>query len=285
MPADPAYAPCVMLVDFENLLWGMANQLKAPYPELIDLSVSALGKVKEYMAATLKQAVVIGRAYADWEHESVSAALQPLALMGLHPEYVLTKQGKGSADLSLSLDGQEILLTRPEILHFVVVGGDRDYMPVARRILERGRSVKIVGFEASTSGDLRAMVGPGNFIDAAAFVPERLQGMAAAAAAGARATAIPSMDVPEDRLQKCIPLLLQFRERVRSNEIWLGPFYKAVMNEAFVSLTQEERKAIVNRLKELGAIQIETREGHTGTPYAVVLINDQHPLIKAGRAP
>jgi hypothetical protein len=282
MANDKAFEPCVVLVDFENLLWGMAHQQKTPSPEVVDRAVSLLGQLKAHLAAELRFVVVIGRAYADWEIASVGVSLQPLALLGLHPEYALTKLGKGSSDLSLSLDGQEILLTRPEILHFVIVGGDRDYMPLARRILERGRGVRIVGFEASTSGDLRAMVGPGNFIDAARFLDGREAHAAAPAPAGHEEP--PAEPVRDEDLQRCVQLFLQFRERVRSSEVWLGPFYKAAMNDAFVSLTQEGRKAIVNRLKDLGAIQIAVREGHNGTPYAVVHVVDTHPLIRAALA-
>jgi hypothetical protein len=124
------------------------------------------------------------------------------------------------------------------------------------------------------------MVGREHFIDAGRFLPARFAARPPAAN-GAPREALPTASVREEDLRKCARLLIQFRDRVRSNEIWLGPFYKAAMNDAFVTLTQEERKAIVNRLKEMGAIRIETREGHTGTPYAVVFINDAHAVIQA----
>jgi hypothetical protein len=131
----------VVLVDFENLVWGLKREFRLADPDCVDLAVGALRGLRRTL--TMGQRIIIGRAYADWRPRGLTGALQPLSLMGLHPEYVFAKCGKGSTDLALSLDAQEILLTRLEIERFVIVGGDRDYLAVARRILERGRAITV----------------------------------------------------------------------------------------------------------------------------------------------
>jgi hypothetical protein len=263
---------CVILVDFENIVWAIRDRLKSStLSEIMDLATASLAGLRKHIDKS-GMTIMIGRAYADWE-SSAEGALQSLALMGFQPEYVMAKHGKSSADLALSLDGQEILLTRPEIDTFIIVGSDRDYIPFARRILERGRNVKIMGFPWSASGDLRQIIGEANFLDATRFIPAGRLSVPAPTQVPAESASMTSVD-------KCLAAFLQFRIRVRSNEIWLGPFLRT-LNEIFPTLTQEERKALVNSLKDSGAISVQSKDGTSGQKYAVAIINDDHPSVKA----
>ena len=80
--------------------------------------------------------------------------------------------------MQLCIDALEVLYTRPAIGTFVLVGGDRDYIPVIQHLRRQARQVKVVGFRESVSGDLLQMLGQEHFIDARDLLPaERLQAL------------------------------------------------------------------------------------------------------------
>jgi hypothetical protein len=80
--------------------------------------------------------------------------------------------------MQLCIDALEVLYTRPAIGTFVLVAGDRDYIPVLQHLRRQARQVKVVGFRESVSGDLLQMLGQEHFIDARALLPaERLQAL------------------------------------------------------------------------------------------------------------
>ncbi len=69
--------------------------------------------------------------------------------MGIRAIDVLSNVHKNSADIELSLAVKEVILIRADIRTIVVFAGDRDYMPTALRVRERGRRLHFVGFEVS----------------------------------------------------------------------------------------------------------------------------------------
>lgn len=51
---------------------------------------------------------------------------------------------------------------RTDITTFVLVCGDRDFIPIVKRLQQRGKNVHVIGLPASTSRDLQNFVG-GNY--------------------------------------------------------------------------------------------------------------------------
>src|SRR2546425_6594301 len=166
-----------MFVDYDNVAIAIENRAKlAGIPVAVaDAVVKILSNVKENLETPVKSAAwggpmrfLLGRAYGTWT--TVTDAPSALALMSIQPAYVLTKPGKSSADLELSLEALETLLLRDDVDHFVIIGGDRDYIPVVRRIRERGKGVTVAALESAMSGDLRAIVGKGGFVPLDVYV-------------------------------------------------------------------------------------------------------------------
>ena len=80
-------------------------------------------------------------------------------------------------------------------------------------------------------------------------------------------------------LKKLMKLILVFGKDRNVNEVWLGPFLRT-MNDAFPLKSHQERKNLVNRLRELGAVDIIQRpRGDEEGTYAVLTISWQHPLV------
>ena len=55
---------------------------------------------------------------------------------------------------------------------FILVAGDRDYIPVIQHLKKHGRKVRVAGFRGSVSGDLLLSLGEEYFIDAAQILPD-----------------------------------------------------------------------------------------------------------------
>ena len=123
-----------LLVDFDNIFFALRDEImENRYDgEAVDLALRLLSTLKQKLESEFKSTLLIGRAYGSWD--GFTDAPNSLAMMSIQPTYAIHKPGKSSADLELSLDALEFLLSREDIDEFCIVGGDRDYLPIVRRI-------------------------------------------------------------------------------------------------------------------------------------------------------
>lgn len=163
-----------VFVDFENLFGALRGRAEVGDQRVRDVALGVLqglvGRLRENGVAML-----IGRSYAAFDNYPGSEVAHDLALLGLDPQYVLVgHSGRNSADIQLTFDVARVLFRRGDIGMIVVVSGDRDFLPVARQVLEEGRELRLVSIMDATSGDLRARVGADRFWDAMELAGDRL---------------------------------------------------------------------------------------------------------------
>lgn len=108
--------------------------------------------------------VVVARAYADWYQ--FSRVTNALYANGIEPRYVPTyyyTQGgeedsrqaiKNSADIHLVIDAMRTLYSYPNIQTYILVTGDRDFIPLVNTIRQHGKRVIVIGVAESTSSHL-----------------------------------------------------------------------------------------------------------------------------------
>lgn len=318
-----------LLVDLENLYLAVADRYRNP----ADLTMATLQALREHLVEKKGLSPVVGRAYAPFDYSISRVLINDLALMGITPVHVLAHATKNSADLMLAIDAMEILFRRADIKAFVIVGGDRDYIPVVERIKQNAKGILIVSPKHAMSGDLTTIVGKTSFLDPLTLLPEGraklksdhqqsvpppqktedLQKDGAKTDETDRALSEPQISVEGEKdktpvaaspieearpapktmaelgarvadryeledLRKCMGLILNFQAERKIREVWMGPFLR-VMNDAFPLKNNAERKELLNRLDELGSIQIEERRRNDeGGTYAVIVVNWQHPL-------
>lgn len=163
-----------VFVDFENLYLSLKSRNDGTGLRTRELSLQVL----EGMLARLRSKghpMVIGRSYAAFDAYPGVEVAHDLALMGLDPQYVLVSHsGKNSADVQLALDVARVVFRRPDIEMIVIVSGDRDFIPLARQVLEEGRELRVVAIPDTTSGDLRERVGSKRFVNALELIQDRL---------------------------------------------------------------------------------------------------------------
>lgn len=163
-----------VFVDFENLYLSLKSRNEGTGVRTREVSLQIL----EGMLARLRKKghpMVIGRSYSAFDSYPGVEVAHDLALMGLDPQYVLiSHSGKNSADIQLALDVSKVVFSRADIELIVIVSGDRDFIPLARQVLEEGRELRIVSIPDTTSGDLRERVGETRFVNALELVQTRL---------------------------------------------------------------------------------------------------------------
>ena len=160
-------------VDFENLYHSLKSRSEQTGLRTREICLQILDGLLSRLREA-EQPVVLGRSYAAFDTYPGSELAHDLALMGLDPQYVLSgHSGKNSADVQLALDVARILYRRADIELIVIVSGDRDFIPLARLVLEEGRELRVVAIPQATSGDLLARVGPGRFWNALDLIQVR----------------------------------------------------------------------------------------------------------------
>ena len=159
-----------VFLDFENVYYFFKNTYFDP-PELNDHILEMLRNLRQKLSADYNLDSIVLNAYADFERLD-SSPQSALYLLGVDTKNVLGTDHKNAADMRLCIDVLEVLYTRAEISTFVLVAGDRDYIPVIQHLRRQARRVLGVGFRESVSGDLLLNLGEGQFLDARELLGE-----------------------------------------------------------------------------------------------------------------
>ncbi|MET4075466.1 NYN domain-containing protein [Hymenobacter sp. UYCo722] len=162
-PKSPASPYAAVFIDFENVYYFLKNHFHDP-PDLNDICLDIVRTLREKLSAMGLDSL-ISYAYADFERLA-TAPQGALYLMGVSTRNVLGTDHKNAADMQLCIDALEVMYTRPDIGTFVLVAGDRDYIPVLQHLRRQARQVLVAGFRESVSGDLLQNIGAAQFIDA-----------------------------------------------------------------------------------------------------------------------
>ena len=173
LPKPTASPYAAVFIDFENVYYFLKNHFHDP-PDLNDICLDIVRTLREQLSAKGLDSL-ISYAYADFERLA-TAPQGALYLMGVSTRNVLGTDHKNAADMQLCIDALEVMYTRPDIGTFVLVAGDRDYIPVLQHLRRQARQVLVAGFRESVSGDLLQNIGAAQFIDARDLLtPERVE--------------------------------------------------------------------------------------------------------------
>jgi hypothetical protein len=176
IPSAAASPYAAVFIDFENVYYFLKNHYLDPQ-DPHDYALDLVRALRDTLKREQGLDSLVLYAYADFD-KLPSGPQGPLYLMGVDTRNVLGTDHKNAADMQLCIDALEVLYTRPDIGTFVLVAGDRDYIPVLQHLRRQARQVKVVGFRESVSGDLLLMLGQEHYIDARQLLPaERLQAL------------------------------------------------------------------------------------------------------------
>lgn len=164
IPKDNA----ALFIDYENLYYHLKEEYHDP-ATLFDVVLEVIRNLRSFAGTTLNLDTIIIKAYADFERIS-TVPLGSLYLMGIDTHNVLGTEHKNAADMRLCVDLMEILYTRQDIKNYVLIAGDRDYIPIVQHLRKQGKIVRVVAFRESLSGDLLEIIGKNNLVEAKQFI-------------------------------------------------------------------------------------------------------------------
>ncbi len=171
-----------VFVDFENLFTSLHGRSERTGQRTRDLALTMLENLKARLRSEGLQ-MVMGRSYAAFDAYPGMEVAHDLALMGFDPQYVLVApSGRSSSDVQLAVDVCRVLYRRADIETVVIVAGDRDFIPIARQVMEENRGLRMVAIPDAVSGDLRLRVGGERFLSAVDLLPDVDAPLASAAA-------------------------------------------------------------------------------------------------------
>lgn len=145
-----------VFIDFDNIAVNLMSNYGLQQTDAQQKTLDIIGNIDGFLEKRGIQTIK-RRAYCDWSQ--YAEAMRELYVMGVKPVHVKGIPGKNSADMELSLSVQEDMLRRNDIDAFIVVAGDRDYMPITNRVKEQNKTLFFISFKESLSGDLKKLVG------------------------------------------------------------------------------------------------------------------------------
>ncbi|MDA8054532.1 MAG: NYN domain-containing protein [Thermoplasmatales archaeon] len=272
-----------VFIDFENFYYTLTDQLQMPLTKANEISPTLIGKELDRIHNSLGE-FVIRMAFADWT--DLSGPKKELQKMGIRAMDILSTKYKNSADIELSLSVQEVVLTREDVQSIVIVAGDRDYMPIALRIRERGKLLHIVGFEINLSGDLKKLVGKDNYsyIEMESSSPEE------------QIQSPPLEPKSVKHLGKTIKLspdqVVAVEVAIRAFDEY-GPKFGSVKLSGFLvdrfakalpNLDHLQRKEVFGSLVDLEILRTHQKQGFLGDEiFTVFEINEENDIVKKFR--
>lgn len=287
--------PCALFIDVENIAYFLKPRIHKH--DLVNAVCEAIRNLEGRLQERSGVAPIIQSAYGDFERLDVGF-LRTLFLMGIEAHNVVGTDHKNAADMGLCIEAMETLYTRPEIRTFVLVAGDRDYIPLVQHLRRSGRDLHVCSIRPITSGDLLNLVAENRFIDALELVPDHIreavenyvepEPVIEPKKVKAKPTAQAELETPLPIFEKSVPIdddatieaiLTLFSERfLHRSEIWLKP-YLTELQQSLGHLADYERRALIGNMEQHGAIAIEKREGDEHQ-FSVILVNYDHPTIQ-----
>lgn len=147
----PQERDVALFMDFENIYISVRDVYNQnPNFEYIMDRASEYGRL------------IVSRAYADWyRYQRITNALYangiepvyvPTYYYGQNPDNATTI--KNSVDIHMVIDVMRMLYTHENINTFIIVTGDRDFIPLINAIRQRGKECIVVGVAEASSSHL-----------------------------------------------------------------------------------------------------------------------------------
>jgi hypothetical protein len=187
--------------------------------------------------------VVLRRAYGDWQqHQSV---VKELATAGFELQSIvrLSHMSKNLADMQMVVDAIETLIDGHQFTTYVVVTGDRDFVPLVQALRKRGKQVIGIGLKHTSSKGLVSLCDQYIYYEELAPPSHRLL----------------EQDI-EKLLRQAVDQLLKDKSRVPAS---LLKQYLQTLSHGGFSRSKQGRKSFRALLSQFPAIVQVEQEGTT----------------------
>lgn len=96
--------------------------------------------------------IIIKRVYGDWKKIDINFFWNKyISQFGLEEIQISRLAGKNSTDSKIIVDVMECLYTKPFIEKYILLGCDKDYIPLIKKVLEHNKQFDVYGLKSQTS--------------------------------------------------------------------------------------------------------------------------------------
>ncbi len=267
-----------LFVDYDDLYQALSRQVGDAH-EAIERLVRS---VSTSICTRSGVEVVSARAYADFSvFDSGSTIQHDLTQMGCDPIFTDSTVQLNAPELQLCVDAVRVGANRPEIGLFVVVTGNRPYLPLLKHLRASGKQIVLVGLRLPPARDL-AGLGNSHFVDAARLLSTSRKANPDAEplpAFGPSATGALRADVEHVEVEDYAGL-----ETLRILEEHFGHYDEVYLTPLLRKLTEDlddsddDPKTVIAELEKQGAVWLEKRTGYP-YDYTVLLVDSVHPNV------
>ena len=213
-----------------------------------------------------------------------------LYLHGIEPRFVPASLQRNAAEIQLVVDAIETLHNRPDVRTFVMVTGDRPYLPLVQQFKRYSCRAVIATFMPPPSTEHLPHVEDNVFLNAHNLLSEASRrSLASTSTIHRSASHAPITSYPTGR-----PRQVEYREITASGtlhaleiieehfgqyeEVYLTPLLRKLSE--LLDDEQYDPKSLISELEDAGAVWLEKRRGFP-YDYTVLIIDTEHPDVAA----
>lgn len=268
-----------VLIDYQNLYHFLKNRLQSP-AQPGDTAAEMIEALRDHLA---DDGVRIARGYAYGDFGSLDEhsrhVQRALYLHGIQPFYVPSTMHRNTSDLQLALDAVALCTSAPDTDTFVLLSGDRDYVPVVQALQAAGRTVVMASFRDHLSAHLLENTASGYFLDAAELMSDtahtHFRDEEEAPSPEMRTVFNEAKELPYDIDIEALEVIE--RHFGQYEEVYLTPLLRK-LSEELGDIEGHDPKSMIGDLEECGAVRLERRRGMP-YDYTVLILNREHPAV------
>lgn len=267
-----------LFVDYDDLHQALSRQV-GDASEAIERLVRS---VSTSICGRSGVEVVFARAYADFSVLDDGSGIQrDLTQMGCDPKFTDSSVQLNAPELLLCVDAVRIGSARPEIGLFVVISGNRPYLPLLQHLRASGKQIVLVALRLPPARDL-AGLGNGHFVDAAKLLSSSRKSGADQNIAPSFGPAVTASvreyteHIEVDDYAGLETLRIIEEHFGHYDEVYLTPLLRKLTED--LDESSDDPKTIIAELEKLGAVWLEKRAGYP-YDYTVLLVDRDHPTV------
>ncbi|MGI9173820.1 MAG: NYN domain-containing protein [Rhodothermales bacterium] len=284
----PQHRRAAVFVDYENLHHLLNERLESrDHPD--EVIMELLGELRAYLQDENQTQTSLTLAYADFSELGGSGPFvqRSLCLQKAEPRFVSKALQANASEIQLCVDAVDLLHSRPDIDTFVLVTGDRGYLPLVQQFQRYGCQAFVVALDPPPS--LRdAQTEDPFLLDAAGLLGETSRQKLAVdaadgshrngsgTAAGSNGTTRTHRAIADEASLRALEIIDEHFGQY--DEVYLTPLLRKLSE--MLDDSRYDPKSLISDLEVCGAVMLEKRRGFP-YDYTVLIVNGDHPDVSS----
>lgn len=276
-----------MFIDYDNLYTILDSQSKKSSPTN-NYAEEIVEEVRRYLEEGDDTPTIISRAYGAFDllpDQTDVGIPATLHRRGVEPVHVPAAMQNNTSEIRLTIDLTDFLGQRPDVQTYVIVTGDRAYLPLVRWIREQGARPLVAAVNPPQTSDAPSFEEDSRYLDARNLLSQdsREDLLANAPESGAAYTRPKQAATPPPQqfqelsnpvAQRAVEITEEYFGQY--DEVYLTPLLRKLSD---VLGPDHDPKSLVSELEAAGAARLEKRNGYPYN-YTVLIVNDDHPDVE-----